>query len=215
MFTGIIETTGYIQKRESHDDDMRLWVASETFDLSDVKLGDSIAVNGVCLTVIDKKTNCFAVDVSKESLQRTCLGMLADNERVNLEKALRLQDRLGGHLVSGHVDGVGLLKAVLAQGRSTQYRFSVPLALQKYMVEKGSLCIDGVSLTINEVFGQEFCVNIIPHTLERTHFCQLKVGAQVNIEIDMLARYLEGLLRAGNTSNISLDYLRRCGFVHE
>jgi riboflavin synthase len=193
MFTGIIQAVGHIQSVTPAGGDLRLRVATAGLDLADVQLGDSIAVNGVCLTAVALDAAGFSADVSLETLNCTTLGQLLPGSRVNLEKALRLADRLGGHLVSGHVDGVGEVVSVLPEARSQRWTFAVPAALARYIASKGSVAVDGVSLTVNEVDGRRFGVNLIPHTLQHTRFGDCAPGARVNIEVDLMARYAERL----------------------
>lgn len=193
MFTGIVQAIGHIARIEARGGDSRLVIGAASLDLSDVAIGDSIAVGGVCLTAVALDGATFAADVSVETLSRTTLGTLREGAPVNLEKALRLADRLGGHLVSGHVDGVGRVIAVTPEARSQRWTFEVPRELARYIAAKGSVCIDGVSLTVNEVDGARFGVNLIPHTLEVTTFGERRVGDAVNIEVDLVARYVERL----------------------
>ncbi|MCQ4164362.1 riboflavin synthase [Tahibacter harae] len=193
MFTGIIQSVGRVRAIEPVGGDVRLVVDTAELDLSDVRLGDSIAVDGVCLTAVALDGASFAADVSRETLNCTTLGAWAAGRRVNLEKALRLADRLGGHLVSGHVDGVGEVVSVLPEARSLRWVFAVPAALARYIAAKGSIAVNGVSLTVNEVDGRRFGVNLIPHTLEKTGFGDCAVGSAVNIEVDLMARYAERL----------------------
>jgi riboflavin synthase len=194
MFTGIIETLGTIAAMEPRGGDLRLKVRAPGMDLADTQLGDSIAVNGVCLTVTALEGAQFAADVSRESLNVTTLGDLGVGDRVNLERALTLNTRLGGHLVSGHVDGVGELLSMQPDARSTRVRFRAPDALARYIAAKGSITIDGASLTVNGVNGATFDVNIIPHTWSLTRFSVYRVGTRVNLEVDLIARYLERLM---------------------
>ncbi len=203
MFTGIVQATGRLLRSEDHGGDRRLMFAAGSLDLGDVAAGDSIAIGGACMTVIERDAGIFAVDVSAESLACTTLGTLEPGAPVNLEKALRLCDRLGGHLVSGHVDGIGRVVAITPDARSQRWRFEVPAALARYVAPKGSVCIDGVSLTVNEVEGATFGVNLIPHTVAVTTFAQRRVGDRVNIEVDLLARYLERLLDSGREDGIA------------
>jgi riboflavin synthase len=190
MFSGIIADVGTIERAEDRDGGLRLAVATQALGMDDVQLGDSIAVNGVCLTVIEKSSAAFTVDVSRETLDCT-VGLDRQGARVNLEKALRLSDRLGGHLVSGHVDGVGGVVSFDDLGESWKLTVRAPQALEKYIAVKGSVTINGVSLTVNEVNGMEFSVNLIPHTLAVTTLNELKSGVRVNLEIDLIARYVE------------------------
>jgi riboflavin synthase len=194
MFTGIIEATGTIAGRQERGGDLRLTVAAPDLDLSDVAPGDSIAVSGCCLTVVAREGDALAFDVSNESLLLTTLGSLREGDAVNLEKAMRLSDRLGGHLVSGHIDGLGTLVAVEPDARSQRWRIEVPPALSRYIAAKGSICVDGVSLTVNAVDGGRLDVNLIPHTVAVTTFRDRRVGDRVNLEVDMLARHVERLL---------------------
>ena len=199
MFTGIIETTGEVIQVEPKGGDVRLHIhAPEIMD--DVQLGDSIATNGVCLTVVDMpeaegKRQGYIADVSTETLQLTTLGTWQSGQRVNLEKALLPQSRLGGHMVSGHVDGVGEVVARHSDARCERFRLRVPQGLAKYIAHKGSVTVDGTSLTVNAVDGCEFELAIVPHTLEKTVIGAYQAGANVNIEVDVIARYLERLLQ--------------------
>lgn len=212
MFTGIIAAVGQLKSLESRGGDIRLHIDSGKLDLADVRLGDSIAVNGVCLTVVEKAARHLQFDVSQETLQRTSLGQLKNGSEANLEKALAVGDRLGGHFVSGHVDGLGEVLSKTADARSWQYRIKVPKALSRYIAEKGSITIDGVSLTVNGIFDGGFDINIIPHTLEETVIKHYQVGTRVNLEVDLIARYLERLLPQ-NGSGISRDFLSQHGYT--
>ncbi len=198
MFTGIIEAVGAIRHIEITKSDKSFIIDSGKLDLSDVKVGDSICVNGVCLTVAELDEAGFKMDVSTETLSCTTLATLKPDDPVNLEKALRLSDRLSGHIVIGHVDGVGCIESFHEEARSIRYQIAVPNDLNRYLCKKGSICVDGVSLTINGVEGNTFSVNIIPHTLQETIISSYKVGTKVNLEVDLIARYLEGLLRSDN-----------------
>lgn len=193
MFTGIIAAVGTIGKIETPGADRRIVIDAGKLDLTDMKTGDSICINGVCLTVVELSRNGFAVDVSAETLSCTTFDSLRTGDRVNLEKALRLSDRLGGHLVMGHVDGVGCITGLRRDARSTRYFIEAPLELTPYLCQKGSACVDGVSLTINGVNKNIFDVNIIPHTTDETIFSDYTIGTRVNLEIDVIARYLEKL----------------------
>lgn len=196
MFTGIIQAVGQVAAIEPRGGDVRLRIVAPGWSFADVGEGDSIAVAGVCLTALDLAADGFAADVSVETLNLTTLGGLAPGDGVNLEKALRLSDRLGGHLVSGHVDGVGRVLDVAADARSQRWTFEAPAALARYVAAKGSICIDGVSLTVNDVDGARFGVNLIPHTQTVTTFGARRAGDAVNLEVDLLARYLERLQQA-------------------
>lgn len=198
MFTGIIQAIGRIAAIESSRADRRYRIDARALDLSDVANGDSIAVGGVCLTALDIRDGCFSADVSVETLNLTTLGSAVVGDQVNLEKALRLADRLGGHLVSGHVDAMGKVIAISDDARSQRWTFEVPVRIAKYIAQKGSVCIDGVSLTVNEVDRARFGVNLIPHTQTVTTFGERRVGDAVNIEVDLIARYAERLATAGS-----------------
>jgi riboflavin synthase len=193
MFTGIVLAKGSISDVEKRDGDVRLRIDTGDLDMRDVALGDSVCVSGVCLTAIDPDAKGFFADVSVETLSRTTLGSLRAGDAVNLEKSLRLADRLGGHLVSGHVDALGLVVSIVPDARSQRWRFEIPAHLAKYIAAKGSICIDGVSLTVNDVEANTFGINLIPHTIALTAFADKKVGDAVNIEVDLIARYVERL----------------------
>ena len=193
MFSGIVADIGTITRAESRDGGLRLTVSTEQLGLEDVQAGDSIAVNGTCLTVMEKNTHTFTVDVSDESLACTT-GLAKQGARVNLEKALRLSDRLNGHLVSGHVDGVGEVVAVTALGENRKLSVRVPHVLAKYIALKGSITINGASLTVNAVEEAVLSVNLIPHTLMVTTLSELGAGSKVNLEIDLIARYVERMM---------------------
>ncbi|MFZ5656126.1 MAG: riboflavin synthase [Pseudomonadota bacterium] len=194
MFTGIIEGVGAIASIEPRGGDLRLRVATGTLPFDEVRLGESIAVNGVCLTVVAFDAGSFEADASTETLALTTLGRLAPGSAVNLERAMRPSDRLGGHLVSGHVDGVGAVTSIAADGRAQRWRFSAPRPLLRYVAKKGSICVDGVSLTVNEVDDDGFEVALVPHTVAHTAFASTRVGDAVNLEIDLVARYVERLV---------------------
>lgn len=194
MFTGIIEGVGRLAALEPRGGDVRLCIDVGSLPFEAVQLGESIAVNGVCLTVIEFDAASFAADASNETLSLTTLGRLAVGAPVNLERAMRPTDRLGGHLVSGHVDGVGRVLSIAEDARAQRWRFAAPASLLRYIARKGSICVDGVSLTVNEVDDEGFEVALIPHTVAHTAFAQTKAGDGVNLEIDLVARYVERLL---------------------
>lgn len=198
MFTGIVQDIGRIVSRTPRGGDVRLRIAVGRLPLAGVRAGDSIAVSGVCLTVLDIDAGAFSADVSNETLSLTTLGELEDGSTVNLEPSLRAGDPLGGHLVSGHVDGIGRLVSLAQDARSWRMRFETPPPLARYVARKGSIAIDGVSLTVNEVEGCEFGVNIIPHTFEVTTLGSVVPGRRVNLEIDPIARYVERLIATGD-----------------
>ncbi|MEE4290459.1 MAG: riboflavin synthase [Cycloclasticus sp.] len=216
MFTGIIEAVGEIKRVEQQQGDVRLTVATANLDLSDAQLGDSIAVNGVCLTAIELTKGQFVADVSNETLFATTMGHVKTGSAVNLECALQAQTRLGGHMVSGHVDGVGQVIERKSDARSIRFSFSMPKELARYVAQKGSICIDGISLTVNTVDDVSFSVNIVPHTLEMTTLGKRQVGDSVNLEVDVIARYLERLMMGSAENQPSVDYkklLENSGFV--
>lgn len=202
MFTGIIESIGTIRDMQPKGGDMRLTIAIGKLDMSDVELGDSIAVNGVCLTAVALDSGSFSADVSRETLSLTSLGHLARGSKVNLEKALTLQTRLGGHLVSGHVDGLGEVISRHDDARSVRFSIRAPAQLAKYIAAKGSITMDGTSLTVNKVEGSTFELNIVPHTLSETIIADYRSGTAVNLEVDVIARYLERLLLGDNAAEM-------------
>lgn len=199
MFTGIIQSIGRIHDYEARGADARMVITGGGLDFSDVAIGDSIAVNGVCLTAVALAADCFTVDVSAETLR--CTEGFVPGAEVNLEKALRLVDRLGGHLVSGHVDGVGTVHRFSPVGESHLLEIDAPGELARYVIRKGSITVNGVSLTVNAVEGARFALNLIPHTLDMTTLKHLKAGSRVNLEVDMIARYVERLAQFTNTTD--------------
>ena len=219
MFTGIIESIGKIAKMEKRGGDVRLHIATGKLDLSDVALGDSIAVNGVCLTAVVLPGDGFVADVSNETLSLTSLGQLSTGSPVNLEKALTMSTRLGGHLVSGHVDGLGEVITKSEDARSIRFTIKAPDELAKYIAHKGSVTVDGTSLTVNAVKGAEFELNIVPHTAQETIMSEYEVGRKVNLEVDLVARYLERLLLGDKAadayaeSGLNMQKLMEAGFV--
>ncbi|MBN6110093.1 riboflavin synthase [Xanthomonas bonasiae] len=194
MFTGIIEGVGRLAARQPQGGDIRFTFATGSLPFADVQLGESIAVNGVCLTVVAFDAASFQADASTETLSLTTLGALAEGAALNLERAMRPTDRLGGHLVSGHVDGLGSVRSIHEDARAQRWRFAAPPALLRYIAKKGSICVDGVSLTVNDVDDSGFEVALIPHTVAHTAFAHTAVGSAVNLEIDLVARYVERLL---------------------
>ena len=196
MFTGLIEGVGHLATRELRNGDARLRIDVGSLPFADVALGESIAVSGVCLTVVAFDDAHFAVDASTETLALTTLGELPIGAPLNVERAMRPDDRLGGHLVSGHVDGVGRVLDIHDDARAQRWRFSVPASLLKYIAKKGSICVDGVSLTVNAVDAEGFEVALIPHTVAHTAFAQTRAGDAVNLEVDLVARYVERLLES-------------------
>jgi len=218
MFTGIIQSVGEITAIEAKGDDARIRVLTNKLDLADVQLGDSIAVNGVCLTAVELPGDGFWADVSGETLSVTTFKSLSVGTKANLEKAITPSTRLGGHLVSGHVDGIGKVVERYDDGRSVRFHIQAPDDMAKYIAEKGSVCVDGISLTVNAVKGAVFELNIVPHTLQETTMGQFKVGTEVNLEVDIIARYLERLILGDKaadvkTSGISMDMLSEYGYI--
>ena len=217
MFTGIIQALGSIDSIESRGGDMRLVIHASDLKLDDSELGDSIAVNGVCLTAVSYSARGFTADVSLETLNKTSLGLLIPGSPVNLEKALTMNTALGGHLVSGHVDGLARVISMQEDARSIRYRFEIDPALQHYIAEKGSITIDGTSLTVNRVEQNQFEVNIVPHTQIKTIFGSYQVNTQVNLEVDIIARYLERLINGRADSGASdkqlMASLKNSGFL--
>jgi riboflavin synthase len=219
MFTGIIEAVGSIVAMESKGSDVSVRVRSGKLDLRDVKLGDSIATNGVCLTVVQLPGDGYIADVSGETIARTGFADYQAGQRVNLEKALMPTSRLGGHLVSGHVDGVGKIVAVKPLGRAMEYWVEAPRELARYIAEKGSITVDGISLTVNSVEGARFRLTIVPHTSGETTVGEWKVGSRVNLEVDVIARYLERLVLGDKAaemapaSGVTMAMLAENGFM--
>ena len=216
MFTGIILAIGKIAAIEHRVGDCRFKIDTGKLSLADVVPGDSIAVNGVCLTAVELGSHYFCADVSNETLSRTLLNSATAGTPVNLELALTPSTRMGGHIVSGHVDGIGKIIEKKADGRSFRFKFQAPDNLAKYIAEKGSICINGISLTVNEVNGAVFSVNIVPHTLKETTLGDAVAGTQVNLEVDLLARYMERLMQgeaaAKDHGGITEELLQKSGF---
>ncbi|MBU2569771.1 MAG: riboflavin synthase [Gammaproteobacteria bacterium] len=218
MFTGIILAIGSIAAIEPKAGDCRLKISTGKLPLADAQLGDSIAVNGVCLTAVELGRDYFYADVSNETLARTTLKTARVGTRVNLELALTPSTRMGGHIVSGHVDGIGTVLDKHSDGRSYRFRFKAPDNLAKYIAEKGSICINGISLTVNEVDGAVFGVNIVPHTLQETTLGDTEAGDKVNLEVDLLARYLERLMAGDSAARgmggVTEQLLKSSGFLN-
>jgi riboflavin synthase len=214
MFTGIIEGKGKVRRVEFRGQEKRL-VLQLPFDLTGVQLGDSININGVCLTVVDKKEQTVEVDLSPETLQRTMLTKVKEGDMVNVERALRLSDRLGGHILTGHIDGIGVISERRKEGDFLHLGIRIPEAVSRYVVQKGSIAIDGISLTVNEYREGEIYLTLIPYTLEKTNLIDKKVGEEVNVEADILGKYIEKVLeRIGEKPNrINLSFLREHGFI--
>jgi len=218
MFTGIIQAVGKVEEMTRRGADAGLRIAAGKLDLAAVNVGDSIAVGGVCLTVTALHRGGFSADVSAETLRCTSFAALQPGAAVNLEKSLTLATPLGGHLVSGHVDGVAKVKSRGEAGQSVSFVIEAPANLAKYIAAKGSICVDGVSLTVNEVQGTAFEVNIVPHTLRETTLGSLTAGGQVNVEVDLMARYAERLLTVDHPARgggLSRETLARYGFMHD
>ena len=198
MFSGIVEDIGAVRALEKKDKGALLRVGVQKIDAGELILGESVAVNGVCLTVVSAGDGGFSVDASHETLSKTNLSGLRTGSGVNLERSLRVGDRMGGHIVTGHVDGVGIVQSITPVGESRVFSFSIPDSLAKYVVEKGSVAVDGVSLTVNSVKGTEFSVTIIPYTLRETTFSEFCQGREVNIECDIIGKYVEKMLSGEN-----------------
>ncbi|TKB44505.1 riboflavin synthase [Thalassotalea mangrovi] len=217
MFTGIIEATGRIKAIQRQPSGARIEIDAQSLDMGDVKLGDSIATNGICLTVTDFTTNSFSADVSLETLERTAFGNYQPGQRVNLEKAMLATSRFGGHIVSGHVDGLATVTAISERGNAWEYWLQVDKSLRAYIAEKGSVTIDGVSLTVNSVVDDKFRLTIVPHTRAETIIAEYGVGQQINLEVDVVARYVERLMQCREQtdagSGISESLLRKTGFI--
>lgn len=217
MFTGLIQDVGTVRTLRRGGESVRLCVATR-LPMDDIVMGESIAVNGVCLTVVSFGGGSFEADLSPESLERSTLGDLVSGSPVNLERALRLSDRLGGHLVSGHVDGVATVAERRKDGNAIRFTFRIPPALSRYLVEKGSIAVEGVSLTVNEVGPESFGIAVIPHTLAATTLMEIRHGRRVNIETDILGKYVERLLKGGSeglssSGGVDMHFLAKHGFL--
>jgi len=216
MFTGIIEDKGKVLRIEYRGQEMRLTIELPPH-LTELQLGDSININGVCLTVVNKKEQEIELDLSQETLQKSILGEVKEGSQVNLERALRLVDRLGGHIVTGHIDGIGVIVEKRKQRDFLQLRIRVPESVSRYVVQKGSIAIDGISLTVNEYQGGEIQMTLIPYTIEKTTLMDKKVGDRVNVETDILGKYVEKLLDRGDkkSGQVDLSFLKEHGFIKE
>lgn len=217
MFTGIIEATGKLTELTQNQGDLTVRVSSLNLDMGDVQLGDSIATNGVCLTVVEKFSDGFRADVSNETLKLTQFAQYKLGQTVNLEKALQPISRLGGHLVSGHIDGIATVVAISPNARATEYWLEAPSELMKYIPYKGSVAIDGISLTVNEIKDCQFKLTIVPHTAQETTIAEFKVGSKINLEVDQIARYLERLVlgaqEPAQSSTLTMNLLANAGFI--
>jgi len=216
MFTGIIEDKGKVLRIEYRGQEKKLTIELP-FYLTEVQLGDSINLNGVCLTVVKKKEQTIELDLSQETLQKTVLGELKEGDQVNLERALKLTDRFGGHIVTGHVDGIGVIVEKRKERDFLQLRIRIPESVSRYAVQKGSIAIDGISLTVNEYQGGEIEITLIPYTIEKTTLMDKEVGDRVNVEADILGKYVEKLLDRGNkkSGQVDLSFLKEHGFIKE
>jgi len=219
MFTGIIEATGKIKSIQSSADGARITIAVGKLDMSDVKLGDSIATNGVCLTAVACDQQSYSADVSNETLSRTVLGQYKSGDAVNLEKAMLPTTRFGGHMVSGHVDAISTVVSIKPNGNSVEYWFALSDEITAYVAEKGSITIDGVSLTVNAVTDTQFRLTIVPHTIAETIIGKYQVGSPVNVEVDLVARYLERLLsvkkQPETPTGVTHELLMKSGFINK
>ena len=213
MFTGIIKAIGRIERMQPRGGDLRLTITSADLPWQRYAIGESISINGICLTAIEYRKNGFVADVSVETIRATALANLAEGSRVNLEPSVSVGERLGGHLVSGHVDCVGRIKTRETDARSVRLMVEIPPEYGRFIARKGSVCVDGVSLTVNEVSKNTFGVNIIPHTAEATIIGDYRPGTEVNIEVDLLARYVERLLGNSEESAITEETLRAHGYA--
>ncbi|MFE8072841.1 riboflavin synthase [Marinobacteraceae bacterium S3BR75-40.1] len=218
MFTGLIAAVGTLRNVDRRGDDLVLRIDAGGLSFDDISLGDSIAVNGVCLTVTAFQAPCFEADVSSETLRHSRLGTLAAGDPVNLEKAMALGDRLGGHLVSGHVDGVGIVRTVRHEGRAWRLLIEAPEDLRRFIAARGSITVDGTSLTVNDLTDSGFWINVVPHTAEKTIITHYRAGTQVHLEVDLIARYLERLMQFGRDdasaggSRLDARFLAEHGF---
>ena len=211
MFTGIVERKGKVLRAEYRGHGKRLALELPA-DLTDVQLGDSININGSCLTVVEKKGQIIEFDLSSETLQKTILGDLRGGESVNLERALKLTDRLGGHIVTGHIDGIGVIVEKRQETEFIHLRLRIPKTISRYVVQKGAIAIDGISLTVNECQDEEVKMVLIPETIEKTTLVKKRVGDRVNVETDILGKYVEKMLEGGKPKGMDLSFLEEYGF---
>jgi len=214
MFTGIIEDKGKVLRIESHGQEKKLTIELP-LHLTEVQLGDSININGVCLTIVRIQSRAIELDLSQETLQKTVLGELKEGNHVNLERALKLTDRLGGHIVTGHIDGIGVIAQKRKERDFLQLEIRIPESVSRYVVKKGSIAIDGISLTVNEFLDAEIRMTLIPYTIEKTTLVDKMVGDRVNVEADILGKYVEKLLNRGDKKNgeVDLSFLKKHGFI--
>lgn len=214
MFTGIIEATGRVLRIERRGDAKRITIEFPD-QLTDVQLGDSISINGVCLTLRERRNQAFTFDLSEETIKKSTLGGLREGDRVNLERALRLSDRLGGHFVTGHIDGIGEITALRKERDFVHLRVKVPESILNYIVPKGSIAVDGISLTVNEVKGDEIFLTLIPYTLEKTNLMDKRIGDPINLEADLIGKYVEQLVRPKikRPEGLNLSFLKEHGFL--
>jgi len=216
MFTGIIEAVGQLKKLVNCGSDYQVEIGTNGLDLADVKLGDSIASNGICLTVVKLTPSSFFADVSSETIRLTGFANYQLGQKINLEKAVTPTTRLGGHMVSGHVDGVGTVERIISNGRSTDYWIKAPAELMRYIAHKGSITVDGISLTVNGLEQDSLRLTIVPHTANETTISQFRIGSRVNLEVDQIARYLERLMQVNKQEqqgSVTMDLLARSGFL--
>jgi riboflavin synthase len=214
MFTGIVEDIGKVMRVEFRGQGKRLTL-SVPLRLTDIQLGDSINVNGACLTVVEISHPLIRVDLSTETLQRTTLSEIKEGDSVNLERALRLSDRLGGHIVSGHIDGIGTVEELRRERDFLQMKIRAPQGVSKYVVQKGSIAVDGTSLTVNECLGDLIELTLIPFTLQKTILVDKKVGDRVNLEADILGKYVEKMLNRSSSEKVTLSFLKEHGYIKE
>jgi riboflavin synthase len=214
MFTGIIEDKGKVIRLEHRGQEKKLTLELP-INLTEVQLGDSININGVCLTIVEKRGRTIVLDLSSETLQKTVLGELKEGDQINFERALKLTDRLGGHIVTGHIDGIGVITEKRKEGDFLQLKIRIPKLVSRYVVQKGSIAIDGISLTVNECEDEEIKMTLIPYTLKKTTLIDKKVGDRVNVEADILGKYVEKMMSRGEekSKGMDLSFLKEHGFI--